>query len=200
MEQDRLRAVLQRAEEIQIQQSVELHARGETNQLIEAAVEAGLSREAVEQALRERIAIEHQSLQPGELVFAPSGDGFLYAAKVVSLEEGVAVVRFLSGSDIRLLQSELRPFALLPGQKVSAPWPDWGWWTCQVVRFDREHYQVRLSDGWGSEHSFPISEIRLAIPRPGSIRDRIEAYAAHAAFALGGGAIGALLTWLLLRR
>lgn len=190
--------VLQRAEAIEREQFGA--NRSDTDALVAAAVEAGLSREAVEQALREHLALRETCLSVDELVFAPSADGFLYIARVTSIDGAIVRVRFVSGAEQAIQREKLRPFSLLPGQTVSANWPDWGWWNCRVVSYDRALQSIRLSDGWGSEHSFTLSDIRLPQNRPVSGTARFKAALYMSGIALTSGALGALVTWLVMRR
>lgn len=198
MESEPFRQILQRAEEIQAQSSGEFRVDAQSEQLIAAAIEAGLSREAVVQAMQERFALEHRTLEPGALVFALSSDQRFYPAHLQSLDAGIATVRFVNGSDHTLRRGELRPFALLPGQTVNAQWPNWGWWNCKVIAFDRELLRVRLSDGWGSEENLSISDIRLnpeKVEGSGGFRHKI--WMIVSASAVFGGVVGALLMRLL---
>lgn len=194
MDKEEVGLVLQRAEVIE-------HERSGTDadELLKAAVEAGLSREAVEQALREHIALQANSMSIGDLVFAPSTDGFYYVARIRAIEGDLVNVSFVSGSERRLLRSKLRPFSLLPGQLVSANWPNWGWWNCRVVSYDQAIHSVKLSDGWGSELSFTLSNVRLPQERPASSTDRMKTAIFLGAIALVSGSLGAIVTWLLMR-
>lgn len=201
MDSQRFRDVLHRAEEIQAQRSIQVESTQELASLVDAAVEAGLSREAVSQALQERLALDAVAHQVGELVFALSTDGFLYPARIRAIEGEVVDVGFLNGSQHRLMKRDIQPFSLLPGSTVNAPWPGWGAWNCKVVSFDRENLSVRLSDGWGTEQTFAVADVRINRPaEPGSLRERAEYWAHYAMYVAGGGAIGALVTFLIMRR
>ncbi len=201
---EHVREVLARAEEIHQQELLPLDIGPQMQEVVQAAEESGLSRSAVMQALRERVSAHRTPPEPGELVFAPSEEGDWYAAELVAVDKGQAKVRFLGGSDARFSLEELRPFQMLPGQQVQCPWPDWGWCGCTVVSYDRENRKVRLSDFWGSEYTFHLSDVYVEPPKPRK-EPLLAALRARATLALvsaglvAGGAIGALVTWLLLR-
>lgn len=196
------REILVRAEEIQQQQRQDIEIGQRTEDVVAAAEEAGLSREAVLQALRERQSVRSAPIRVGALVFAPTDDEKLYVAEVLTLEDGHANVRYLSGSDHVVLESDLRPFQMLPGQKVRCDWPGWGWWTCTVVSCDRENRIVRASDGWGTTKIFSLKDVYVQIPAKNegsrnSVRLRITSYLISAVIA--GAAIGSVITWLIVR-
>ncbi|MBX3114530.1 MAG: hypothetical protein KF836_08185 [Fimbriimonadaceae bacterium] len=161
--EQQVREILARAEQIHLGATNEQES--DTKALIKAAEEAGLPREAVEQALRERLDTQTPNLTPGEFVFAPSTDGKLYVAEVKSSGSNTTTVQFLIGSELSVPSSQIQPAVFLPGSKVKANWPHWGWWTCTVLSFDKPNRLVRLSDGWGTEKTFPLTEIRLDPPR-----------------------------------
>jgi len=92
MDDERFRAVLQRAEEIQAQNAATVIVTEDMNTMVDAAVEAGLSREAVSQALQERLSLETVTHTIGELVFALSADGFSYPARIRSIDGEIVEV------------------------------------------------------------------------------------------------------------
>ncbi len=197
LNQEQLREVLARAEEIQRESGSSISER-EVDQLINAASEVGLSREAVLQALRERVDLVEPP-KAGERVFAASTDGHFYPARVVSVSDTSARVRFQRGTEHNLRLNELRPFAFIPGQRVVCLWPWWGWWTCDVVSYDEAGDELKVTDGW-TERTFAAAEVRLpkekSRTRP-EWKARVTVWVLSAAAA--GGAIGSLLTWLLTR-
>jgi len=197
MDKESLRVLLQRAEEIQSQQEFKLAESPSDQEVLDAAEEAGLDRAAVEQALRERMSLQSRALQAGDMVFAPTPDGFHRVATVLATDDHGVDIRYVSGADHRVSRFGIRPFALLPGERIQAPWPNWGWWTCTVVSYDRELRTVRLSDGWGNEERFSIADLR------GDFRPRTPAMARweglkyKIAIGLGGGAVGIAIGLLL---
>ncbi|MBL8065828.1 MAG: hypothetical protein JNM34_08210 [Chthonomonadaceae bacterium] len=197
MDQEQIRQLLTRAEEIQQQNAVELQAREDVEGLVEAAAEAGLDREAILQALRERISVTEKPLNPGDLAFAPSSDGNLYVAKIVSADTHGTKVRFLNGGEADLAASDLKPFAVMPGQKIYCPWPNWGWWKCEVVSYNAENQKVTVSDGFMTQMSFHLSDIRLKLSSPTPLADRSKQVLTMVAIALGSGLLGALIMRLV---
>jgi hypothetical protein len=172
--------------------------QAELQAVIGAAEEVGLERSAVERALR-----EHLDLAPtpgvGSLVFAKSANGKFYVAEVLSLSDDGIRVRFLHGSEHVVLYDEVRPCTLIPGERVVCEWPWWGPWTCSVISYDAARQRVKLSDGWGSTKTFPLSDIWLAPPRKFDMgRSRARVYATLlGAGATVGAIIGSLITALV---
>jgi hypothetical protein len=169
--------------------------------VLRAAEEAGLPREAVEQAIREKLGAIREPC-PGELWFAPSADGRRYVAEVLRVEEGMAQVRFLKGGQHSAQLRALQQATFLPGERIECPWPLWGWWGCNVEGYDAAEGKVQVNDGWGSQATFDVAEVRLpplreAKPASGS-RTRFFLILLASGFA-AGGAIGSLATWLLTR-
>ncbi len=188
---DEIRDVLARAEEI------ERFAPGDAMQaemeaVIEAAEEVGISRAAVERALRERFDLRPVSTTVGDLVFARSANGNYYPAEVVSVAQHALEVRFLSGGEDIVPLDELQPCSFRPGAQVAVNWPWWGACTCTVFRYDATKRRVTVDDGWGSTRTFPVGEVWLdALPKSGS-RNRSRARI-HAALIGAGVVLGAIL-------
>ena len=126
---DQLRDVLARAEEIERASRHSVEMRAELEAVIGAAEEIGLTRPAVERALREHLHLPAAAPAPGTLMFATSADSNAYAAEVVSVAEEGVRVRFLRGSEHVVTLDQLRPCSLIPGEKVVCNWPWWGPWT-----------------------------------------------------------------------
>lgn len=199
---EEIREVLTRADEIQQQENLDVEVGRHLQEVVAAAEESGLSRNAIMQAIRERQSVVGVPPKVGSLVFAPIQDDRLYVAEVAAIDGEIADIHMLGGSDLRVHISDLRPFQLLPGQKVRCNWPNWGWWTGIVIRFDRENRFVRVSDGWGSEHTFPISEVyvqteNLKAKSRSEIRKRIAAWLITSFVA--GASVGTLISWLIMR-
>lgn len=197
---DELREVLERAEEIERRAHTGVAMRGEMEAVISAAGEIGLSRSAVEQALRERLDYVVDPVV-GEHVFARSADGKYYVAETVgTTPEGVRV-RFLRGGELLLAPNELRPCRFVPGQSVMCNWPWWGPWRCSVVTYDERSQFLTLSDRWGSTTVTHMSEVWLEPAKKLDDRAaRRRAYLALITISTSIGAIlGSALTLLLAR-
>lgn len=195
---DELRDVLARAEEIQRSSRRGDLMQAELQAVIGAAEEVGLERSAVERALRERLDLA-PTPAVGSLVFAKSANGKFYVAEVLAVMDDGVRVRFLHGSEHVVLYDEVRACALIPGERVVCEWPWWGPWTCAVISYDAARQRVKLSDGWGSTKTFPLSEIWLAPPRKFDVsRSRARLYATLlGAGAAVGAIIGSLLTAII---
>lgn len=197
---DELRDVLERAEEIQRASRSEDDMHAELEAVIGAAQEVGLTRSAVERALRERLDL-FPTPDVGTLVFARSADGKFYVAEVLSISADDARVRFLRGSDHLVTRDELRPCSLIPGERVVCHWPWWGPWTCTVVAYDAAKQRIKLSDGAGSTKTFPLAEVWLAPARKADARRssaRLQMTLLGAGAGLGA-ILGSIITALLMR-
>jgi hypothetical protein len=189
---DEVRELLARAEEIQSKGSLNTYEA-----VMSAAEEAGLSRDAISQAVQERLSA---TFAPGEgqLVFAKGEKDRYFAAEVVKQGGGSALVRFLNGSEHQVPLSSLRPLTLLPGESIVCPWPDWGWWTCSVVHFDTVRRKVKVTDSLGTEKTFDLAQV--FVKAPGTPPDLSKyPWLLMSALTLGGGIIGSILTWLAMR-
>lgn len=192
---DDIRAVITRAGEIQ---NATAPDQAEIEALIQAAAEVGIERSAVERALRERMATSMALPAVGDLTFAKSADDKFYAAEVVAVTNDTVRVQFMRGGVHTVSVDELRPFSLLPGERVVVQWPWWGPWTCSVLSYDAAARYVTVTDGWGETRIFPLSEIWLAKPKAGPAKRML--YAGLIGFGVGvGGAIGAIITALVMR-
>jgi hypothetical protein len=192
---DELRDVLRRAEEIQRASRHGAEWSAEVEAVTGAAEQVGLTRQAVERALSERFSF---AITPGALTWAKSADGKFYVAEVLSTGDYSARVRFLGGSEHQLTVDQLRPCALMPGERVVVNWPWWGPWTCSVIAYDSAKQRVKLSDGWGSTRSFPLAEVWLAPSRADAGSGRRRFYTTFIGGAGVGALIGSIITALLL--
>jgi hypothetical protein len=196
---DELRDVLARAEEIQRATLRGDEMNAELEAVIGAAEEVGLTRPAMERALRERLALAVTPPAVGTLAFAKSADGNFYVAEVLSISTDDVRVRFLRGGEHSVTRDQLRPPSFIPGERIVCNWPWWGPWTCTVVSYDAGIQRVTVSDGWGEE-TFPISEVWLNPPRRVESSSRTRVYATLIAAGAGLGAlIGSVITALVLR-
>ncbi len=198
---DELHDVLARAEEIQRTSRHGHEMQAELEAVIAAAAEVGLTRPAVERALRERFNLPAAPPAPGTLAFAASADGHFHVAEVLSISADTARVRFMGGSEHHLTPDQLLPCSLIPGARVICNWPWWGPWTCTVISYDAVSQSVELSDGWGSTHTCSLAQIWLAAPRKVG---GVKAAGRRGLLILSAGAglgalIGSIVTALLMR-
>ncbi len=196
---EEFRDVLARAEEIDRAARHGDEWNAELAAVVGAAEEVGLSRQAVERALAERLNLPATPPVVGSLTWARSADRKFYVAEVLASSEEGILVRFLGGGEHRVALGELRPWTLVPGQRVGCDWPGWGPWTCTVIAYDSEEREVELSDRWGSRKTFPVSKIWLAPAKADSRAARKRTYATlFAAGAAAGALIGSIVTALLM--
>lgn len=196
---DELRDVLERAEEIQRTSRSGEEMRAELEAVIGAGEGVGLTRAAVERALR-----EHLDLGPppvvGDRVFARSADGRYYVADVVSISGDELRVRFLRGSEHTVTADQVRPCSFVPGQRVMCEWPMWGPWSCTVVIYDPPSQYLKLSDRWGSSTTCHVSDVWIEPERrPNDRALRKRASATLIGLGAGLGAlVGSLITALIM--
>lgn len=192
---DDVNAVLLRADQIQ-RAALRNADDAEIQRFIEKAEASGYSKPAVLQALRERFGVTTLPLAVGDRVLARSSDRKYHVATVVSLGPSDTRVRYLRGGEQVVPFDEVRPFAMVPGERVSVHWPMWGPWSCELISYDEAKGTVKLSDRWGSEKTFPVSEVWLEPPSAGSDFGSFMFYAGL----LGAGAVvGGILTTILTR-
>lgn len=190
--------VLNRAAELEAKDLNALEHQLEWQPLLDAAEEAGLSREAVLTALRERLSDKAEEWVSGDLVFAQSPDRRWYAAVFDSrVREGIKV-RYLHGGEGVLDLEKVQRFALAPGQSVEANGSFKVWSPSQIVRFNPDSRSVTIKT-WGNEELVPLERIRL--PAESALKRALAQHPWHhlAITALSGAGIGALITFLLTR-
>jgi len=192
--------VLRRAQEIEAQSNLLLRPDQEVDAFVKAAEEAGIARDAVMQALRERLGYVPEELAPDTQVFAKSADGAFYVAKVLEVKGRSVRVRFLSGSDHTVDITDVRSFSLSPGQKIQYLSPSYFMWvTGELIRFNRDVGSVTGSC-WGHEEVLTLDKVRMpkeVAPKAGS--DATKAAIIAAVSGLIGTGIGAALMHLLSR-
>ena len=196
MSNDDVNAVLLRADQIQ-RAAVRGAEEAEIQRFVERAEAAGYSKEAVLQALRERFGVAAAPIAPGDRVFAKSSDNKYHIATVVSRGRGDMRVRYLRGGEQVVPSDEVRPFALVPGERVNVHWPNWGSWSCEVLAYDEATGTARLSDRWGSEKTFPISEIWVEPPSLSG--SGFGSFLFWSAVFGGGAVIGGIVTSIISR-
>lgn len=197
--EEQTREVLARAEAIQ-QGANPGAAVVNVASILSAAEEAGLSRSAVEQALREQNFVRFAIPNVGNLTFARSVDGREYVAEVLASDDQSGRVRFLDGGEHSLAPNHVRPATFLPGERITCPWPGWGWWPCTVISYSASSRTVKVTDNWGLTKTFGIAEVRIDPPKARRLPSRTRVVlTVLTAGATVGGLLGALTTWLLMR-
>lgn len=159
LNENEIKTILERAGQIQIESNTDIES--ETAALLKAAEEAGLSRQAVELALQERLSSQQLPCTKGDLIFAPRPDGSLHVAQVIESLGSVVRARFFNGAEVTIPRDQAIKADFQVGAKVQAYWPVHNWHTSTVIGFERENETVKLSDGWGFTKTFSLSEIRL---------------------------------------
>jgi len=183
-----IREIIARAEELQQSGST---PGMEAETLIRVGEDVGISRHAMQRALKERLESHFQPVV-GDLVFASSTDGRFYAAEVLAQGEHTHTVRFLQGGERKVASDGLQPPPLLPGDRVMCPWPGWGDAPGTVVSYNSEEQNITVSDGW---HQTQVPVRNVWVASPSLARDRRgRIYAAiFVAGVAVGSAIGAMI-------
>lgn len=192
---EELSEVLRRAQEI------DTHGgSADLDDYVKAAEEAGISRDATMQALRERLGYPVAAAQTGEFVFARSADGHYYPAKVESTEDRTAKVKFLNGAQVQVPLSDLRELNLTPGQKVNYLSPSMKMWSNGTVRaFNRDALSLEV-DNWGSSETVTLDKVRMLQQNIGQrAKDTVNLWAIKLSWLAGGVGLGFLLERLLTR-
>lgn len=190
MQQEEIQRVLARAQEIQSSPD----ENPNYDELMVAAEEAGVGRNAVLQAIRERLGFAEQPLLAGDYVFALSADGDRHVAEFVSREDDTITVKYINGATAKLLSTAVQPFRMLPGELVDCPWSNLGWRRCAIESYKPENKWVYVVGPGGDKKYFDLDEIRLL--SSASWRTRRTSLLIKLALFCGGGAVGALLMWL----
>lgn len=156
LSEDELQGVLSRAQAL----TTEDHELAPFEAFVQAAQEAGIPRDAVVQALRERLASRPEII-PGQLVYAPSTDDWLYVARVQRIQGDIAYIQFVSGAEVAMAVHQLQPFAPLPNQKVDVHMPSYGgWYGANVLNFNPQIQSLSVNM-WGSTSTVTLDCVRI---------------------------------------
>jgi hypothetical protein len=199
LNEQEIREVIGRAQLLE-SRSQELLQSQENDELVRAAQEAGISRDAVLQALRERFEQQTHTYDVGDLVFARSGDGHLYVAKVLGQGTTAHTVRFLNGSEAVIANADMRPLSLTPGQKVNFYTPSYGtWMDGHVEQVNMDAFTATILC-WGVSTPASLEKVRI-IDRPSSLPVATTAtlWAVGLVSLMSGGVIGAIIQHFLRR-
>jgi hypothetical protein len=194
-EQTEITELLQRAHAIQAEGAL---LGPEHEAFVKAAEEAGIQRDAVLQALRERIVIPKNLFQEGQFVFAKSADNHFYVAELVELEGSTAKVHFLTGGEAVVSANDIRVFSLTPGLKLGVFTKGWGIWSTGSVKGYDAHARVVHVDCYGTEESLPLTKVRLIperTPRELAMQAKLMLYSG-AALLCGTGLGMAIMKFL----
>ncbi|MEQ1821500.1 MAG: hypothetical protein ABL949_03235 [Fimbriimonadaceae bacterium] len=194
LEQNELTEILRRAQEIQATPLTVDPISG-YQEYIDAAEEAGISREATLQALRERLGLPVSTPVSGQLVFAKSADGHFYPARIQSAEGHNFKLRFMNGSEATKPMTDLRELSFTPGLKLNYSSPSsGGWWTGDFVRYNQDAQTVTVTC-WGHEETVPLDQIRLKATNPSTVSAQL--WIIRASQWLLAGGVGFALAWFL---
>lgn len=154
---DEQRQVLDRAQQLlSADQKLDVYRA-----FIDAAEEVGIPRNAVEQALLERLNTPKLNVAPDAMVWAPGADGHLYPAKVKSTTETHAEILFSNGAHSHVLLDQIQSFALTPGLKIEAQLPSWNYWTLMDVQTYNPVANAVTISYWGTEYTITLDKLRL---------------------------------------
>jgi hypothetical protein len=198
MNQETIRSILLRAEELDRESRTDPHSDPRYADLVSAAAEAGINKDSVIQALRERIAILASEPGVGDMVFALSLDGDYHLAKFLGESGEYSSVEFYGGGTANVLSSMVKPFQMIPGAEVNVNWNGKGWVSGKVVGIDRENNWLSVEFGGESQY-VDYEEVRLLKATPISKWPIVPYLASKIFLVLGSGAVGALLMWLAQR-
>lgn len=197
---DEVAAVVRRATEIEALNRQLSATDAEIAEFIRAAEEAVISRDATLQALRERLHFKPEAYKPGQIVFAESGDGRMYPARVLEVGDADVSIRFASGSEAKVGFAKLRPFTLCPGEKIEYNSPSFFTWvTGEIVRVHLDGGSVTASYAC-IEETLPLERIRMAQPKPEiPFRDKAFVWGVGVVTGAVGICLGTMLGWVIFR-
>jgi hypothetical protein len=200
MNQDYLHQVLTRAQEIDAHQSLSDADGPELDGLLRTADEIGIKRDSVLQALRERITVIDDPLEPGDLIFARLPDGCYYPSTVVEQKGGAVAVKFMNGSEATVQDTALHRFRGLPNEVIYCDWNGRGLIRCAVKSYDPEKQMVCAYGPRGQSKWFVASELGYKEESTAEMAERTsQSPWLYAAIGLASFIVGVMLTWLSMR-
>ena len=165
-----------------------------------AAEEAGVPRQAMLQALRERFLLPAEGTQSGDIVFAPAADKAWHAASVIRMEsETSVVVKFLAGGEQSVAVTDIRPLGLVPGREVEFDYavvvPEMRgiWHKGKVAEYHASTQQAKITYGL-TPYTVPLTKLRLQAEKQ-EVPSRVRTLLFRAVLIAGsiGGGVGFLL-------
>lgn len=195
LNQETIRTILLRAQEIDRESHVDPQNDPKFASLVSAADEAGINKDSVIQALRERVAILSAEPEIGDKVFALSVDGDYHLAKFLGESGEYSSVEFYGGGTAKILSTMIKPFQMIPGAEVQVPWDRKKWVSGKVIDLDEENKWLYVEvDGISRYIDYdkvrilqttqPLRSLKLNY-----LKDRIL-------LILSSATVGALLMWL----
>ena len=192
-------AVVQRAHEIHSLEDRLDTSEAQFEQYVKVAEEMGVPRDAMMQALNERFAFLDETLNEGDFVFAKSGDGHYYVARIDKVVESGAHVQFLNGSEAAVGMPDLRKASFTPGSSLEFLSKEFGMYVKgKCVQYNSAARTVTLSS-WGEEYTVPLSKLRIRKEKSPSNRDARSLALMIALSAVAGGGIGAAIMYFVTR-
>ncbi|MCB0824661.1 MAG: hypothetical protein KDC26_00580 [Armatimonadetes bacterium] len=194
------REILERAEELAGRTEKLLENRPELKEMVDAAVESGLPRESVMEALRERLMESEFQYKEGELVFAISEDECWYPAVYLGQSGNRIRLRYMSGGEGVVGLEEVKPFHIKPGMKIQAYSNMYKTWTdAKVNTYNPDSRSVQCHI-WYSEESVSIEKVRLVKNKPQiDLSDRAKNAMGLAFVTLMAAGVGALIMFIIQR-
>ena len=131
-------------------------------------------------------------------MFARSGDGHLYPARVKAAAGGTVDVHYFNGSDGTVGLHDLQEASFSPGTQYDY-YSEVNKFNVRgrVVRYDRDSLAVTFST-WGVEETVPLAKVPI---RKESNRSfvTLRVWMIAGASLLAGGVAATLITWLVMR-
>lgn len=192
-----LQGVIERAHEIggEYESLLEGHA---ARSYVSAAEEAGVPREAILEALRERLYSDEATYDEGMLVFASNGEGWFVAAKVLEDRGSTVYIKVLAGTKTEVAKEDIRPLNMMPGGRIHFSYYG-SWQAGEITAYDNDARVVSVNY-WGTKENKPLTDVRIKDMRgKRQMSEMARAWAYSAAAFLAGSGIGAFITWLATR-
>ena len=191
--------VVERAHEIHSLENRLVPSESQYEQYVKVAEEMGVPREAMMQALNERFAFLEETLNEGDFVFAKSGDGHYYVARINKVVESGARVQFLNGSHASVGLHDLRQASFTPGSSLDFLSKEYGMYIKGRCEQYNSAAQTVTVSAWAEEYTVPRSKVRLRKEKSPSKLDARSIIVMIALSAVAGGGIGAAIMYFIAR-
>ncbi len=198
MNQDEIATLLARAQQLDSEAGVAAETNPEVAELYEAAEVAGVHRESVDRALRERFVFKPPEYRAGDFLFALGADGDYHFAEFVARDGEFVEVRYANGATAKVFGSATKPFSSVPGSTVDCLWPGRGWIACRIKEIVPEKRWIYVESDRGETKYFSYDEVRILTgPRPAS---SASPFWKSTPFLLAAtAALTALVSWFFMR-
>lgn len=197
MDEQSLHTLLDRARQIQ-EEGLDSDPGNDRRLIYDAAELAGISREAIDRAIQERVAFRSPTQTAGDLIWALAPDGDHHLAEFVASDGENTTVRYENQTLATLPESATEAFSAVPGHFLDFEERPGRWVRGEIreIRPDKRWVFVRLPNNDVRYVAYRDARLRAQAPSPLPPAPRwhlpVIGYLASAA-------LGALLMWFFMR-